>query len=126
MVFCTITFFRLFRRIEKKIDSTVAKASEKWVEKRMEKKEFQDFMKNLSKAARQPFKNYTFEELQPATNNFSPCCLIKGSVYHGILIGDFAAIKKMDRDVSKEINVANKINHSNLTRLLGVCYNTGC
>ncbi|GMN29729.1 hypothetical protein TIFTF001_002534 [Ficus carica] len=126
MVFCTIIFFRLFRRIEKKIDSIVAKASEKPVEKRMEKKEFQDYMKSLSKAARQPFKNYTFEELQLATNNFSPSCLIKGSVYRGIFIGDFAAIKKMDRDISKDINVVNKINHSNLTRLLGVCFNTGC
>ncbi|OIW15112.1 hypothetical protein TanjilG_08599 [Lupinus angustifolius] len=73
----------------------------------------------------QSFKVYSFEELQNATNNFSPKCLIKGSVYHGVINGDLAAIKKIDGDVSKEIELLNKVNHSNVIRLSGVSFKDG-
>ncbi|KAK4477511.1 hypothetical protein RD792_016738 [Penstemon davidsonii] len=38
---------------------------------------------------------------------------------------DFAAIKKKNGDVLKEINLLTKINHFNLIRLSGVCFNEG-
>ncbi|KAL6227235.1 hypothetical protein ACLB2K_001194 [Fragaria x ananassa] len=48
-----------------------------------------------------------------------------GSVFRGIFDGDVAAVKQMTGNVSKEINLLNKINHSNLIRLSGVCFNDG-
>lgn len=39
--------------------------------------------------------------------------------------GDFAAIKKMSGDVSKEINLLTKINHFNLISLSGICFHDG-
>lgn len=66
-------------------------------------------------------KVYEFEELQLATENFSDDCKIKGSVYHGLVMGDAVAIKEVDRNVSKEINILKMVNHFNLIRLLGVC-----
>uniref|UniRef100_A0A7N0ULZ4 Protein kinase domain-containing protein n=1 Tax=Kalanchoe fedtschenkoi TaxID=63787 RepID=A0A7N0ULZ4_KALFE len=73
----------------------------------------------------QSLKMYTYKELQAGTDNFSPNCLIKGNVYRGTFNGDFAAIKKMSGDVTKEINILNKINHLNLIRLSGFCFNQG-
>lgn len=43
----------------------------------------------------QSTKVYTIEELKSATQDFSPDCLIKGSVYRRRINGDVAAIKKM-------------------------------
>ncbi|CAH9146949.1 unnamed protein product [Cuscuta epithymum] len=73
----------------------------------------------------QSVKIYTFEELKLATEDFSPNCWIRGSVYRGKINGDFAAIKKMNGDVSKEINLLSKINHFNLISLSGICFNDG-
>lgn len=84
--------------------------------------DFRDFLESISSIA---LKVYNFEELQSATQNFSPECLIKGSVYRGEINGDLAAIKKMNGDVLKEINLLNKVNHFNLIRLSGVCFNDG-
>ncbi|KAE9614389.1 hypothetical protein Lal_00028178 [Lupinus albus] len=91
-------------------------------------KELEEESKKLSEiisGIAQSFKVYSFEELQNATNNFSPKCLIKGSVYEGIINGDSAAIKKIDGDVSKEIELLNKVNHSNVIRLSGVSFKDG-
>ncbi|KAL0343578.1 UNVERIFIED_CONTAM: GDSL esterase/lipase [Sesamum angustifolium] len=84
----------------------------------------QDFLESISSIA-QSLKVYTFQELKTATQDFSPSCWIKGSVYRGTINGDFAAIKRMNGDVSKEINLLNKINHFNLIRLSGVSFNEG-
>ncbi|KAI8542336.1 hypothetical protein RHMOL_Rhmol08G0130700 [Rhododendron molle] len=73
----------------------------------------------------QSLKMYTYEELQSATKHFSPSCWIKGSVYRGTINGDFAAIKRMDRDLSNEIEILNKISHFNIISLSGVCFNAG-
>lgn len=73
----------------------------------------------------QSLKMYTYQELQSATKHFSPSCWIKGSVYRGTINGDFAAIKRMDGDVSNEIEILNKISHFNLIGLSGVCFNAG-
>ncbi|KAI3462808.1 hypothetical protein Pfo_019471 [Paulownia fortunei] len=84
----------------------------------------QDFMESISRIA-QSLKIYTIEEIKAATEDFSPSCWIKGSVYRGTINGDFAAIKKMNGDVPKEITLLGKINHFNLIRLSGACFNKG-
>ncbi|PWA89995.1 Concanavalin A-like lectin/glucanase, subgroup [Artemisia annua] len=83
-----------------------------------------EFMDSLNSIA-QSLKVYKFEELKLATNDFSPDCLIKGSVYRGTIKGDLAAIKKMHGDVSKEVQLLNTIHHHNLIRLSGVCSHDG-
>ncbi|KAJ6413088.1 hypothetical protein OIU84_005991 [Salix udensis] len=121
----TVIFFMLSRKSKKQpspiIESQGFEAHEKPLNKKLDK-ESQDFLETLSSIA-QSIKVYKFEDLKAATDNFSPSCWIKGSVYRGLINGDFAAIKKMNGDVSKEINLLNKINHSNLIRLSGVCFN---
>ncbi|OMO56833.1 hypothetical protein CCACVL1_26237 [Corchorus capsularis] len=85
-----------------------------------------DFLDSMSSIAQSlNLKMYKFEELQVATDNFSSSSQIKGSVYRGVIQGDFAAIKKGNGDVSKEIELLNKVNHSNLIRLSGVCFHDG-
>ncbi|KAL3725878.1 hypothetical protein ACJRO7_030851 [Eucalyptus globulus] len=73
----------------------------------------------------QSIKVYSFEELQLATNDFSPSCWIKGSVHRGEIDGCFVAIKKVNGDAIKEINLFKKINHFNIVRLSGICFNNG-
>ncbi|XP_010270638.1 PREDICTED: protein LYK5-like [Nelumbo nucifera] len=68
---------------------------------------------------------YKFEELQRATEFFSEDHHIKGSVYHGVIKGDNAAIKRMKGDVSNEVNMLKQINHSNVIRLSGFCVHEG-
>ncbi|KAL6012406.1 lysM domain receptor-like kinase 4 [Asimina triloba] len=70
-------------------------------------------------------KVYEFEDLQSATENFSPQNKIGGSVYYGSIEGTAVAIKKMERDIRKEISILKTVNHFNLVRLLGVSSNEG-
>lgn len=70
-------------------------------------------------------KVYKFEELQLATKNFSQECRIEGSVYRGLINRDHAAIKMMNKDVSREIEILKKINHFNLIKLSGLCSSHG-
>ncbi|KAF3959311.1 hypothetical protein CMV_015869 [Castanea mollissima] len=86
--------------------------------------ESEDFLKIISSIA-QSLKVYKFRELLDATDGFSPSCWIEGSVYRGTINGYLAAIKRLNGDVSKEIDLLNKINHSNIIRLSGVCFNDG-
>lgn len=99
-------------------------AIEKPGDKNLDVDEDSEFMESLNNIA-QSLKVYKFEELKLATQDFSPNCLIKGSVYKGTIKGDFAAIKKMHGDVSKEIRLLNTIHHHNLIRLSGVCFYDG-
>ncbi|KAH1260388.1 LysM domain receptor-like kinase 4 [Glycine max] len=105
-------------------DSFVAVAIEKPQEKKLEEEESENLAEIISGIS-ESFKVYRYEELQSATNGFSPSCCIKGSVYRGFINGDLAAIKKIDGDVSKEIELLSKVNHSNVIRLSGVCFNGG-
>lgn len=73
----------------------------------------------------QSIKVYSFEELLLATNDFSPSYLIKGSVHRGEIDGCSVAIKKVNGDAIKEINILKKINHFNIVRLSGICFNDG-
>ncbi|GAB2301015.1 hypothetical protein Dimus_035051 [Dionaea muscipula] len=68
---------------------------------------------------------YKYEELQRATDSFSEDRRIKGSVFRGSFKGDDAAVKIMEGDVSNEINILKKINHSNIIRLSGFCIHQG-
>ncbi|KAH9314971.1 hypothetical protein KI387_023598 [Taxus chinensis] len=67
---------------------------------------------------------HSFENLQKATQNFSPSCNIQGSVYKGTLDGKDYAIKQMKGEVSEELKILQKVNHSNLVRLEGFCINS--
>ncbi|XP_017977387.1 PREDICTED: protein LYK5 [Theobroma cacao] len=68
---------------------------------------------------------YRFEDLGAAAGNFSESNRIKGSVYQGSFQGDAAAVKVIKGDVSSEINLLKKINHTNIIRLSGFCVHEG-
>lgn len=68
---------------------------------------------------------YKFQDLKNATANFSEYNRIQGAVYKGSINSDDAAIKVMKGDVSTEINLLKKINHSNIIRLSGFCVHEG-
>ncbi|KAL5557217.1 hypothetical protein UlMin_039453 [Ulmus minor] len=127
LVLAAIIFYKFFRRGDEKTDLVPASESFEEDDKTMKNKieeEPLDFLESISKMA-QSVNVYNFQELIVATNGFSQSSLIKGSVYLGRINGDLAAIKKMDGDVSKEINLLQKINHSNLIRLSEFCFNEG-
>jgi hypothetical protein len=48
---------------------------------------------------------YTLDQLNKATENFSPDCRIEGSVYHGILSGFPLAIKQTKAGTSDELRI---------------------
>ncbi|GMN29717.1 hypothetical protein TIFTF001_002533 [Ficus carica] len=126
LVVGSIIYCRVIRKRKEKGDPILVsesfKAREKPEEKTMEESE--DFLEHISDIA-QSLKVYNFKELKLATDDFSASCWIKGSVYRGTINGDLAAIKKIDGDISKEINLLQKINHSNVIRLSGVSFNEG-
>ncbi|KAH9711575.1 LysM domain receptor-like kinase 4 [Citrus sinensis] len=127
LIFGATIFCKFFYTRKKEPDSIVVSGSFQANEKPSNKKfdeESQDFLESISGVA-QSLKVYSFKELQSATDNFSFTCRIQGSVYRGKINGGFAAIKKVNGDVSKEIALLNKINHSNLIILSGVCFNEG-
>ncbi|XP_075515820.1 lysM domain receptor-like kinase 4 [Primulina tabacum] len=120
-------FLMCFRKRGNKDEPVISSESFESVEKplkREEDPESEEFLESLSDIA-QSLKVYSFEELKAATEDFSSSCWIKGSVYRGTINGDFAAVKKVNGDVAKEINLLNKINHFNLIRLSGICFNEG-
>ncbi|KAL8476025.1 hypothetical protein ACS0TY_028625 [Phlomoides rotata] len=122
----TLLYCVFFRKQRKRDEAVVPFESAEKPMKKVDPDEFdsEEFLESISSIA-QSLKVYTFQEIKSATGDFSPSCLIKGSVYRGTMNGDFAAIKKMNGDVSKEINLLNKINHFNLIRLSGVSFNEG-
>ncbi|KAF9620218.1 hypothetical protein IFM89_010953 [Coptis chinensis] len=70
-------------------------------------------------------RDFVFEELKLATNNFDSVSKMKGSVYRGVLGEEVVAIKKVNKDSWKEVKILTKINHFNLIRLYGVCEDGG-
>lgn len=126
-----LVFWFCFRKRKQEKDSVIVSGSFEsienppWKGKKLDQEDAsQNFWDSISSFA-QSLQLYTYEELKLATDNFSPSCLIGGSVYRGTIKGDYAAIKKMSGDVSEEINLLSKINHLNLIRLSGVCFNDG-
>ncbi|KAJ9166133.1 hypothetical protein P3X46_020923 [Hevea brasiliensis] len=74
----------------------------------------------------QVLKVFGLDEVKKATENFSSKHRINGSVYWGEFGGEILAVKKMKRDVSKEVSILQRINHFNLIKLHGFCENLGC
>ncbi|KNA21605.1 hypothetical protein SOVF_041680 [Spinacia oleracea] len=93
-----------------------------WKKTEVEHRESLESLANIP----QSMKVYNFMDLQYATDDFNPSSQINGSLYRGKMNGDLTAIKKMKGDVSKEISSLSNINHFNLIRVLGVCFNEGC
>ncbi|KAI3840998.1 hypothetical protein MKX03_018229 [Papaver bracteatum] len=92
--------------------------------KKKSEEESTEFLKIISDIA-QLLKVYNIKELKSATENFNTNWQITGTVYRGIISGNLAAIKKMNGNITEELNVLTKINHSNLIKLSGVCFNEG-
>lgn len=65
-------------------------------------------------------KIFTYDELEAATDSFSPQRRLSESIYHGILRGNRVAVKRTTTDVSKEIKILGNLNHFNLINLYGV------
>lgn len=126
-----VAFWIFFKKKRRHSDAVTDAESFKANEKSSDKKPMdeshshsQEFLETLSSIS-QSLKMYSYEELQSATDQFSASCLIHGSVYRGEINGNLAAIKRMDGDVSKEINILNRIDHFNLLQLSGFCFNEG-
>ncbi|XP_010548373.1 PREDICTED: lysM domain receptor-like kinase 4 [Tarenaya hassleriana] len=80
-----------------------------------------EMLNSLSSVIAESLKAYKFQELRSATADFSPSSSIGESGYLGRINGDYAVIKKIDGDVSEEINLLSKLNHFNIIRLSGFC-----
>ncbi|CAN6480969.1 unnamed protein product [Victoria cruziana] len=79
-----------------------------------------DFLADISQCL-DKYNLYSLQDLRSATNDFHPNYLIQGHVYK-VTIGEEAfAVKKMKSDVSEELRILQKVNHSNLVRLDGFC-----
>nr|XP_043637925.1 protein LYK5-like [Erigeron canadensis] len=66
-------------------------------------------------------KVFSFKELKKSTANFANKHKIKGSVYRGTFGNKTVAVKKIEFDVHKQVNMLSKINHINLLKLYGFC-----
>ncbi|KAI5081402.1 hypothetical protein GOP47_0004585 [Adiantum capillus-veneris] len=82
----------------------------------------QDLHKGMFEfASSEKLASFTLEEITQATQNFSPETQIKGAVYRGIIKGRVVAVKKVTRNVSKELQILKRVHHANLVTLLGSC-----
>lgn len=61
------------------------------------------------------------EEIQSATQGFSPENFIQGSVYKGCINGQLVAIKQMKGNMTQELKILCQVHHSNLVKLVGLC-----
>ncbi|KAK1427673.1 hypothetical protein QVD17_16365 [Tagetes erecta] len=84
-----------------------------------------NFLVDMSKL-RQSLTSYSFDELRLATQDFSESLSIGKSVYKGQITEDlFVAIEVMIsiESTNHVINILTTINHSNVVRLEGCCFN---
>ncbi|CAL0331841.1 unnamed protein product [Lupinus luteus] len=127
LIFCAVGFYTDHRKMKNKKDHVIVSESLEAIENSQGRKKEEESKKlsEITSAIAHSFKVYGFEELQHATDNFNTSHLIKGSVFRGVINGDFAAIKKVEGNVSKEIELLNKVNHANVIRLSGVSLNEG-
>lgn len=74
-------------------------------------------------------QNYTFAELQKATNNFSSSHLIEGSVYHARLNGEDVAVKRVPTEgisrIEFHLSYQRIGRHPNMIRVLGTSATDG-
>ncbi|XP_066318080.1 protein LYK5-like [Miscanthus floridulus] len=69
---------------------------------------------------------YKYSELEKATAGFAEERQVPGtSVYRAVINGDAAAVKRVAGDVSGEVGILMRVNHSCLVRLSGLCVHRG-
>ncbi|KAF0935698.1 hypothetical protein E2562_035746 [Oryza meyeriana var. granulata] len=69
---------------------------------------------------------YKYSELEKATAGFSEERRVPGTaVYRGVFNGDAAVVKRVAGDVSGEVGILKRVNHSSLIRLSGLCVHRG-
>ncbi|XP_008809455.2 U-box domain-containing protein 52-like isoform X1 [Phoenix dactylifera] len=85
----------------------------------------------------EPYKKYTWEEIESATSSFSDCLTIgrgaNGIVYKGSFHHTTAAVKVLHSNeghgtmqFKQELEILSKIHHPHLLLLLGACTERGC
>ncbi|VAI45080.1 unnamed protein product [Triticum turgidum subsp. durum] len=79
-----------------------------------------------ARAAVESLTVYKYSELEKATAGFSEDRRVKNaSVYRAEINGDAAAVKRVAGDVSGEVGILKRVNHSSLVRLSGFCVHHG-
>lgn len=69
---------------------------------------------------------FEYGELERATAGFAEERRVGGSsVYRAMINGDVAAVKRVTGDVSAEVTVLGRVNHTCLVRLCGLCVHRG-
>ncbi|PAN04470.1 hypothetical protein PAHAL_1G069700 [Panicum hallii] len=69
---------------------------------------------------------YKYSELEKATAGFAEERQVPGtSVYRAVINGDAAAVKRVAGNVSGEVGILMRVNHSCLVRLSGLCLHRG-
>lgn len=69
---------------------------------------------------------YKYSELEKATAGFAEERRVPGApVYRAVINGDAAAVKRVAGDVSGEVGILTRVNHSCLVRLSGICVHRG-
>lgn len=80
-----------------------------------------------ARAAAESLTVYKYSELEKATEGFSEQRRVapNASVYRAVFNGDAAAVKRVAGDVSGEVGILKRVNHSSLVRLSGLCVHQG-
>ncbi|CAM0946374.1 unnamed protein product [Alopecurus aequalis] len=79
-----------------------------------------------ARAAAEAMTLYKYSDLEKATAGFSEERRIAdASVYRAVINGDAAAVKRVAGDVSGEVGILKRVNHSSLVRLSGLCVHHG-
>ncbi|VAI56664.1 unnamed protein product [Triticum turgidum subsp. durum] len=79
-----------------------------------------------ARAAVESLTVYKYSELEKVTAGFSEDRRVKNaSVYRAEINGDAAAVKRVAGDVSGEVGILKRVNHSSLVRLSGLCVHHG-
>ncbi|KAI3683545.1 hypothetical protein L1987_84051 [Smallanthus sonchifolius] len=68
--------------------------------------------------------NFTIEEIKSVTKDFSDECRVNDDTYRGLLDDARGLIKAIEfSEIRHVIDLHSKVNHVNILKLLGVCYN---
>ncbi|XP_047076535.1 protein LYK5-like [Lolium rigidum] len=79
-----------------------------------------------ARAAAEAMTLYKYPDLDKATAGFAEERRIaNSSVYRAVINGDAAAVKRVAGDVSGEVGILKRVNHSSLVRLSGLCVHRG-
>ncbi|XP_071719124.1 lysM domain receptor-like kinase 4 [Rutidosis leptorrhynchoides] len=68
--------------------------------------------------------NFTIEEIKTFTRDFNKDCKVSDNTYKGLFDDHLVLIKEIEfSEIRHVIDLHSKINHVNILKLLGVCYN---